>query len=54
MTKWYPWKETNFHTKALLVFLFLPSVIVLVVMFIGVGVWDGVGWWLNKMAGWFE
>jgi hypothetical protein len=54
MTKWHSWKETNLRTKALLVLLFLPSVIVFTMILVGLGVWDGVGWWLNKISGWFE
>jgi len=54
MKRWYSWGETDFCTKALLVLLFLPSMVVLVVVIIAVGVWDGMGWWLNKIAGWLE
>ncbi len=54
MKNWYSWRETDFHTKVLLVLLFLPSMIILIAVAIGVGVWDGVGWWQNKIAGWFE
>lgn len=52
MNKWYSWKETNLRTKVLLVLLFLPSVVVFGVMVLGVGIWDGMGWWQNKLAEW--